>query len=292
MTLQNIVYIKKAQKYNYKIMKNTMKVAICYDFDGTLAPGNMQEYGFMEALNMKADDFWKKSDTLSDETSADKNLCYMLTMLKEANARNVSFRKDNMANFAKNIPFFKGVETWFERINAYARQQGIELQHFLLSSGLKEIILGCPIAKEFTKIYACSFLYDANGVAIWPAQVVNYTTKTQYLFRINKGCLDERDISVNEKTPHELREIPFQQMMYVGDGLTDVPCMTTLRKFGGSAIAVYKPKTKNAKRRAEKLLKDNRVDNIAIADYSEGGKMEKIVKAWLTKIKADSNLKS
>ena len=273
-------------------MKNMIKVAICYDFDGTLAPGNMQEYGFMEALGMTADDFWNISDGLSEKYSADKNLCYMLTMFQEAKKRNIAFRKEDMANFAQTIRYFKGVETWFKRINAFARRKGIEVQHYLLSSGLKEIVEGTTIANEFTKIYACSFMYDANGVPMWPAQVVNYTTKTQYLFRINKGCLDETDLAVNAKTPHEGRNIPFTHMMYVGDGLTDVPCMATLRQFGGAAIAVYKPKTKNASKKAGQLLKDGRVDNIAIADYSEGSKMDKIVKAWIDKIKADSNFKA
>ena len=148
------------------------------------------------------------------------------------------------------------------------------------------------VIKEFTKIYACSFMYDSNGVAFWPAQVVNYTTKTQYLFRISKGCLEETDTAVNERTPKEQRLMPFSQMLYVGDGLTDVPCMATLRKFGGQAIAVYRPRTKTGSKHAEKLLKDGRVDNIAIADYSEGSKMDVIIKAWLRKIKAEYDMKS
>ncbi len=272
--------------------KNLIKVAICYDFDGTLAPGNMQEYGFMKALKTTPKNFWNKSDSLSRTQLADKNLCYMLTMLEEAKRKKISFRKDDLEGFGQDIPLFSGVETWFSRINAYAKKNGIELQHYLLSSGLKEIVNGCPISKEFAKIYACSFMYDANGVAFWPAQIVNYTTKTQYLFRINKGCLDETDITVNEKTPREQRNIPFEQMLYIGDGLTDVPCMATLRKFGGYAIAVYRPRTKTGNRYAEKLLKDNRVDNIAPADYTEGSKMDQVIKAWLHKIKADYDLKS
>ncbi len=272
--------------------KNLIKVAICYDFDGTLAPGNMQEYGFMKALKTTPASFWKKSDQLSEDQCADKNLCYMQTMLEEARAKHISFRREDLESYGKDIPLFNGVDTWFSRINAYARKNGIELQHFLLSSGLKEIVNGLPISKEFTKIYACSFMYDSNGVAFWPAQVVNYTTKTQYLFRISKGCLEETDTAVNERTPKEQRLMPFSQMLYVGDGLTDVPCMATLRKFGGQAIAVYRPRTKTGSKHAEKLLKDGRVDNIAIADYSEGSKMDVIIKAWLRKIKAEYDMKS
>lgn len=273
-------------------MKDLIPVAICYDFDGTLAPGNMQEPGFVKALKTTPKSFWLKSDTLASEQSADKNLAYMLTMLQEAKTKNISFRKDDLAEFGKDIKLFKGVEEWFGRINAYAREMGIELQHYLLSSGLKEIVVGCPICGEFTKVYANSFMYDANGVACWPAQIVNYTTKTQFLFRISKGCLDETDFAVNDKMPKELIKIPFERMLYVGDGLTDVPCMSTLRSFGGSAIAVYRPHTKNGSKNADKLLRDNRVDNIAPADYSEGSKMDKFVKSWLTKIKAEHDMLS
>lgn len=269
-----------------------MKVAICYDFDGTLAPNNMQEYGFMKALKTTPQSFWRKSDALSVAQHADKNLCYMLTMLEESRAKHISFRQEDLAQFGKDIPLFKGVEEWFARINAFAKKNGIELQHFLLSSGLKEIVNGLPIRQNFTKVYACSFMYDANGVAFWPAQVVNYTTKTQYLYRISKGCLDETDPAVNDKVPHDMRAMPFTHMMYVGDGMTDVPCMATLRKFGGSAIAVYRPHTKTGSTNAQKLLKENRVDNIAPADYSAGSKMDTIVKAWLLKLKANRDMKA
>ena len=272
--------------------KDLVKVAICYDFDGTLAPGNMQEFGFMKALKTTPKSFWNKSDQLAQQHSADKNLAYMLTMLQEAKNKKISFRKEDLQKFGISIPLFKGVKDWFPRINAYASSQGIELQHFLLSSGLKEIISGMPIAKEFTKVYACSFMYDENGVAVWPAQVVNYTTKTQYLFRISKGCLDERDGAVNDRTPKDQRNIPFNRMMYIGDGLTDIPCMATLRKFGGNAIAVYRPKTKTGSQHAEKLLRDDRVDNIAPADYSEGSKIDYLIKAWIYKIKAELDFKS
>lgn len=273
-------------------MKDLIKVAICYDFDGTLAPGNMQEYGFMKALKTTPKTFWKKSDTLSEKQSADKNLCYMYTMMDQAKAKGIPFKREDLREYGKDIKLFKGVETWFSRINAYAAENGIELQHYLLSSGLKEIVEGLPISREFTKIYACSFMYDSNGVAFAPAQVVNYTTKTQYLFRISKGCLDETDTLVNEKTPKAQRNIPFDRMLYIGDGLTDVPCMATLRKFGGRALAVYRPRTKKGSKSAQQLLDDGRVDNISPADYSEGSRLDQQVKAWLNRIKADHEMQN
>lgn len=292
---------KQNHKINYSeykkihdiiMKKNLIKLAVCYDFDGTLAPGNMQEYGFLRTLKTTPGSFWAKSDELAQNQCADKNLAYMLTMLTEAKNKNISFRREDLQKFGQDITLFRGVGDWFKRINAYALKNGVELQHFLLSSGLKEIVEGMPISKEFTKVYACSFMYDANGVAFWPAQVVNYTTKTQYLYRISKGCLDEADMAVNDRTPQSERDIPFSQMVYIGDGMTDIPCMATLRKFGGHAIAVYRPHTKTGSKNAEKLLKDGRVDNIAPADYSEGGKMDTMIKALIRKVKSDNDFKS
>ena len=272
--------------------KNVIKVAICYDFDGTLALGNMQEYGFIQALKMTADEFWKQSDSFAKSQKADKNLSYMLTMLSEAKKRNVPFGKNDLPKYGKSITFFKGVESWFSRLNAYARSQGIELQHYMISSGLKEIINGSSIAHEFSKVYACSFLYDENEHAVWPSQVVNYTTKTQYLFRISKGCLEEDDITVNDRMTKDCRIMPFAHMLYIGDGITDIPCMATLKKFGGSAFAVYSNPTKSGMKNALKLQKDGRVDNIAPADYSEGSKMDIITKAWIDKIKSTTDMKA
>ena len=270
--------------------RNLIKIAICYDFDGTLAPGNMQEYGFIQTLNMTPAEFWEKSDALAQMHSADKNLAYMLTMLREAEKRNIIVSRDYLRKIGKNVTYFAGVDTWFARLNAYAEKQGLHLQHFLISSGLKGIINGLSIANEFTKVYASSFMFDKNGIAFWPAQAVNYTNKTQYLFRISKGCLDETDISVNYKTPSQYRDIAFDKMMYIGDGLTDIPCMAVLRKFGGHAIAVYADESGTDN--ASHLLKDGRVDNIALADYSEGGRLEGLIKAWIDKIKSDIDLKA
>jgi len=270
--------------------KNLIKVAICYDFDGTLAPGNMQEYGFMKALGTTPQIFWTKSDKIAYEHNADKNLSYMLTMLKDAKEKGISITKEKLETFGCDIPLFDGVNDWFSRINKFALDNGIELQHYLLSSGLKEIVNGLPISNEFTKVYACSFMYDENKEAFWPAQVVNYTTKTQYLFRISKGCLEENDASVNDRTPKEQRSIPFSQMLYIGDGLTDVPCMATLRRFGGKALAVFRPELDNSIKSATRLLEDGRVDHIAPADYKLGSRIDYLIKAWLKKIKADNDL--
>ncbi len=192
----------------------------------------------------------------------------------------------------KAFDYLRGVDTWFDHINAYAAKLGIQLEHYLLSSGLQEIVEGMPLYCKFKKVYANRFMYDANGVAFWPAQIVNYTTKTQYLFRISKGCLEESDKTVNDRTNPENRAIPFKRMLYIGDGLTDVPCMATLKNFGGYAAAVYTPKKKNNKKLANQLLADERVDFIAPADYSDGSQMDRYVKALLNQLKAEYELKN
>jgi hypothetical protein len=265
--------------------KSLVTVALLYDFDGTLAKGNMQEYDFMEKLNIKPDVFWAKSDTLALEQNADNNLAYMRIMLEEA--QKIGKTREDFIACGQNIRFFEGVLDWFDRINAYGKKLGINVEHYLLSSGLSEIVEGCPIYKKFKKIYACRFMYNEKNEAYWPAQVVNYTTKTQYLYRISKGCLEESDKSVNNRTTAEDRVIPFSRMVYIGDGLTDVPCMATLKKFGGHALAVYTPRTKNNKKNANRLLEDGRVDTIAPANYTEGSTLDVYIKSLLKKIKAD-----
>ncbi len=265
--------------------KSKPTFAILYDFDGTLAKGNMQEYDFMEKLNIKSDDFWQKSDSLALEQKADNNLAYMRIMLEEA--QKIGKTREDFIACGKNIRFFKGVLEWFDRINAYGKKIGIKVEHYLLSSGLHEIVEGSPIYKKFKKVYACRFMYNENNEAYWPAQVVNYTTKTQYLYRISKGCLEECDKSVNNRMNPEDRYISFSRMLYIGDGLTDIPCMATLKKFGGYALAVYTPNQKGNKKVANQLLTDGRVDTITPANYTEGSPLDLYVKALLKKAKAD-----
>ena len=272
-------------------MKKFIQVAICYDFDGTLAAGNMQEYEFMKRLGITPEQFWQKSDEMAQKFSADNNLCYMKCMLDEAKARKIAFRRQDFVDCGRNIPLFKGVIEWFDRINHYANTKGIILSHYLISSGLEEIVEGTPIAQKFNKVYASTFMYNAYGEAEWPARVVNYTGKTQYLFRINKGCLDLNDnISVNHPMSEEERQIPFNHMIYFGDGETDVPCMSMIKKLGGYCVAVYQPHKHGAKNRAEKFLQDGRVNIYAPANFSAGTKIDRYVKKVLDKLSADAKL--
>lgn len=270
-----------------------IKMAICYDFDGTLAPGNMQEYGFTEKVGYtNPKDFWKKAADIAVKQQADGILAYMQLMIKESKSQNVPFKREDFIKYGRAIKLFDGVKDWFDRISAYAAAKGIELKHFIISSGLKEMIEGTDIASKFEKIYASCFMYDANDAAEWPAVALNYTTKTQFIYRINKGVLDETDNkTINEYTPLEKRDIPFENIIYIGDGETDIPCMKTVKISGGHSVAVYSPFKKDAKKKIEHLITDNRVNIIAAADYSEGTVVDRYIKAVIDKVAADGALK-
>ena len=265
-------------------MKKRMaaRMAICYDFDGTLSPRYMQEYGFFMGLPPKErKTFWQKSNALAKEMHADPILTYMLRMIEEAerSGNMLGTTRKAFRAYGKNIDFFDGVETWFERITRYAAERGIRLDHYIISSGLKEIVEGSKIGKKFKEIYACSFLHGVNDAAKWPAQVVNFTTKTQYLFRINKGSEDVSETAtVNGYIAPENRPVPFSHMIYIGDGETDVPCMRLVKEQGGRSIAVYAPGKAKSHKTALDLFRDGRVNYVIPADYSEGKLLENVVK--------------
>lgn len=268
-----------------------IKVALVYDFDGTLAPGNMQELSFIPSIDMDKDTFWTKVKQDAKTHEADEILCYMHRMLEEARHKKISIHKNSISSHGKNIPLFDGVDSWFSRINEYGKNLEFNIRHYIISSGLKEMIEGTSISNSFDRIYASAFSYDTDGIPYWPALSVNYTNKTQYLFRINKGALDIHDAAgVNKFKPPEDREVPFSRMIYFGDGDTDISCMRLVKAQGGHSFVVYTPSKKGAKKRAEKLLSDGRVNAMAPADYSENGEVEKLAKAVLDKIRADTAL--
>lgn len=210
----------------------------------------------------------------------------MFLMLDEAKKNNISLTRESFQNFGKNVELFRGVKQWFSFINEYGASIGLDIRHYINSSGLKEMIEGTPIAQEFENIYACSFLYDDDGIAYWPAVAVDYTTKTQFLFKINKGIRQVSDNRrVNQFIPDSKRPIPFPRMIYFGDGETDVPCMKMVKEHGGHAIAVYNTPEKEAM--ACQLVREGRANFMCTANYSRGGVMNIIVKRILDKIKAD-----
>lgn len=267
-------------------------IAVCYDFDGTLSPGNMQEYDFLKGLGISPAAFWDEARKLALENSADPVLICMKLMLDRAQVtRGMRVDKKGFAEYGKSVELFPGVSDWFSRMNAYAFAQGARLEHYIISSGIREMIKGTSIAGEFTGIFASSFIYDASGTAVWPAIAVNYTNKTQHLFRINKGIKDITDNEeVNRYTPHDQRRIPFTRMVYVGDGDTDIPCMKLLKEKGGFSVAVYEEANLRKKADAAKLLTDGRVCAVASANYRKGSKMDLMLKSFIDRAVADQAL--
>ena len=278
--------------------KKLVQMAIAYDFDETLAPGNMQEHSFIPGLGMKKAEFWKKADANAEDQDMDGILSYMQLMVRLADEKNKRINRNSFEEHGKNLPLFPGVKSWFKRINNFGKSKGVKVFHYIISSGLREMIKGSSIEKEFEYIFASGFMYDQHDVARWPALAVNYTNKTQYLFRINKGIKNSWDNkTINKFIPEEKRPIPFSNMIYLGDGETDVPCMKMLRHQGGRAIAVYNPnkrKTKNkpsSKEVCKKLIEQNRADYALPADYREGKGLDKLVKHIIEKIAVDNSIK-
>ena len=266
-------------------------IALIYDFDGTLAAGNMQEYDFIPAVGKSNFEFWDEANRLAEEQDADQILTYMALMIRSAKAKGLSLRREAFQESGKRVELYPGVLEWFDRINAYGEERGIRILHYINSSGMKEIIEGTPIADKFRKIYACSFLYNVDGIAYWPGVAVNYTNKTQFIFKINKGVESVYDTKkVNEYMEERERPVPFSRMIYVGDGTTDIPCMRLVKNFGGHSIAVYNPKDESKRGDMNALIRDNRVNFVCAADYSEGSEIDVAVKAVIDKCNADHNL--
>ena len=217
---------------------------------------------------MKPKAFWAEVDRLSCHHKADKILMYMRLMLEKARAANVPVRLKDFHNRGGAITLFQGVQSWFGRINKYGQDEGVRVKHYIVSSGNAELIEGTSIASKFEKVYASRFMFDENGVAVWPAQALNYTTKTQYLFRINKGIHDPSDdTEINQFVEMKNRPIPFENMAYIGDGPTDVPCFRLVKDLGGLSVAVFKPRKKGARAAAERFRDDGRVHTVVPADY-------------------------
>ena len=255
---------------------NWPPVAICYDFDGTLAPGNMQNRRFVPDIGMTAEDFWNEVAGNTRRTECDPTISYMYVMLEKAREAGVAVRRQDMAEWGRHIEFFPGVETWFRRINRHGAELGVPVLHYVISAGNGEIIEASRIAGQLDGVYASRFMYDQDGQACWPAVALNFTTKTQYLFRINKGAFDnDYQDAINKYLPDEERPVPFENIVYLGDGETDVPCFRTVKSLGGLSVAVHEPGKRAA---AEQFLHEGRVNAVAEADYREGSKLDLLIK--------------
>lgn len=233
-------------------MSNLPIIAIMYDFDRTLCTKDMQGYSFIPSLGMTEAEFWQFANSLGKKEHMDSILAYMYAMVKISNDKKIPLLRQKLVDMGKNVELFKGVESWFDRITEFGLSNGMQVEHYVISSGMKEIIEGTSISKYFKSIFACEFLYDENGNGVWPKTDVNYTNKTQFVYRINKGVLDvANDIDLNRSMPDDSKRVPFCNMIYIGDGLSDVPCMKMMKAYGGYSIAVYQ----NKDSKVEELLK-------------------------------------
>jgi hypothetical protein len=258
-------------------------IALVYDFDGTLSPQPMQEYTVLPELGENAGEFWKECRKEAKRHNADGMLTYMRLLIEKMEANHTHLDKKALRSLAKGIKYFPGVETWFDRINKHVRTKSdgkVKVKHYIISAGLKEILDGIKIRKHFEEMFASEYYFDHHDAAKFPTIVINDTSKTQYLFRINKGIIDVNE-SINDYMPESDRAIPFSNIIYLGDGLTDVPCMTVTKNNGGFAIAVHKPAIPNSAKVCRELTHANRIDYYSPANYEKGKKLEKRVKLIL-----------
>ncbi len=263
-------------------------IALLYDFDKTLCTTDMENYTFIPALGYTPAQFWQKANSFGRDNHMDGLLAYMYTMIHECREQDRRLDRDFLVRCGRDMVLFPGVREWFRRINAFGQQLGVEIEHYVISSGLREIIEGSGIAHEFREIYACEFFYDEEGLACWPKLDVNFTNKTQFVYRINKGVLDvSDDKTLNDSMPDDSKRIPFTNMIYVGDGLSDVPCMKMMRAYGGQAIAVYQASNRAG---VEDLLAKGRVDYIFQADYRAGSALEATVQDIIRKMAVTDRL--
>ncbi|MBQ2053093.1 MAG: haloacid dehalogenase-like hydrolase [Bacilli bacterium] len=270
-------------------MRKKPIVAILYDFDSTLSRTDMQNFGFIPSLGMTPAEFWGATGKFSEETGCERTLAYLYMMQKLAAEKGIKMTKEWLKEQGKGIEFYNGVETWFDRINAYGKEHGVNVEHYLISSGNKEIVEGCKIAKQFKVIYGCEYIFDpVTGVPVWPKLAINYTQKTQYFFRISKGAVDATDDKgVNEKAKE--KRIPYSNIIYIGDGMTDIPSMIIVKDNGGKSIAVY-PKGKED--RVKDLYDDGRVNYVCPANYKEGSEIEKVMKLIIQGVAINESLKT
>ena len=255
-------------------------IGIMYDFDKTLSTTDMQNYDFIPKLGLTPDEFWAATGDFTAKTGVERILSYMYMMIAKAKEKGIKLTREYLRECGKNIKFYPGVTTWFKRINDYAESKGVKVEHYLVSSGTMEIVEGCPIFPCFTKAWGCEYYYNEDGEPVWPKLAINYTQKTQFYFRISKGAVDvKNDNAVNEKTPE--RRIPYKNIIYMGDGMTDVACMTLVKHNDGTSIAIYPEKDSD---KVRDLYTDGRCNFMCKADYSAGSDLEKVVKLTIDKI--------
>lgn len=275
------VYIVKTAR---REIESRPVLAVCYDFDRTLSPENMQD-GYIRAVDYDVDSFWEESNRLAGDHCMDQNLAYMYKMLQSARGKEI-LNKERLKQYGGKVRLYDGIRGWFRRINAYGERRGILVEHYIISSGLREIIEGTAIAKDFTHIYASSFYYNEHGEPCWPAQVINYTNKTQFLFRIEKGILDINDNAVNDHFAEGELRVPFRNIVYIGDSATDIPCMRLVNSLGGHSVGVYDLENAASKDTVCRMIRDERIRYYVPADYTKGSEMDTLMHRIIDKTAA------
>ncbi len=262
-------------------------IALVYDFDGTLSPRPMQEYAFLPQVGVDAAQFWKETNRVAREQEADPLITYMHLLYKKAKEAGIRIDREDLVAQGRSVELFPGVAEWFDEISEYvalrSESQGVSVRHYLISSGLTEIIEGTPIFGRFHNVFASEYWFEAYDLP-YPKRVITDTGKTQYLFRINKGVEDLGE-TINQHMPEGSRPIPFSNMIYFGDGDTDVPSMAVMRKNGGHAIAVHPPG--KSKEKCVNLFKAGRIDFFAAADYRRGSDLFKRTCLLIDRMLAD-----
>ena len=274
------------EKMNDEIRAKKPKMAICYDFDKTLSPDDMQTFTLIPSFGIDKSEFWQSSNKLAKDNLMDTNLAWMHELIRYSEFKRKSLKREYFRKIGADVELYKGVKTWFKRMNEYAEKKGIELEHYIISSGLKEIIEGSEIAQYFKRIYASTYLYSADGVAKWPAQAINYTNKTQFLFRIEKGILDINDNAVNDHFAEGELRVPFRNIVYIGDSATDIPCMRLVNSLGGHSVGVYDSENTDSKDTVRRMIRDERIRYYVPADYTKGSEMDTLMHRIIDKTAA------
>ena len=274
-----------------EIQNRRPKMAICYDFDKTLSPDDMQAFTLIPSFGMEKSEFWEESNKLAKDNLMDNNLAWMYQLIQYSRVKRLPIKKEYFRQVGATVPLYKGVDTWFTRMNQYAKRKGVDLEHYIISSGLKEIIEGSSVAPFFTRIYASSYLYSADGVAEWPAQAINYTNKTQFIFRIAKGIFEEYDERVNDSMSEDQLYIPYENIVYIGDSAADIPCMRLVKSKGGYSVGVFDPQ-KNTRKKVYQLYSDGRINFYAPADYSARSDISRYMKQIIDEVSIREQLKT
>jgi hypothetical protein len=264
-------------------------IALIYDYDQTLSPAYMQEEAIFPQFGIHADRFWKQCQALVREQNYDNELAYMKVLLDTLEMDRPT--NEELRKLGAKLNFYPGLPEMFEEfqtelLSPEHKAYGITVEHYIVSSGLKVLLEGSRLAPYVKAIFGCEFGEDAQGRITFPKRAISHTQKTQFLFRINKGMLDLSE-DVNDHMAPDLRPIPFPNMVYIGDGPTDVPCFTVMQRNGGKAIAVYNPNdpTRSSFKKCYQLSAHaERVKNIAPSDFRQGSHLRFLIEEMVQDI--------